>query len=230
MMINRHDEQLDWVTGLLDDHGVEWWVESGTLLSLVRSGHLTEYDDDIDLGMWASDLDVLEGLLGEFEARGYGVQRRSYHGRVYKYQFLPEEGEDHTSESKRRLIDLMVFRRARNCAWTAQARPTQKSPAPGLSTGLNAAASLMVRYARTTPGDVEVAEFPKNLLLDVLTLSIPLEFVDHVEYDSDLGVYVPAALDEYLTYRYGDWRTPVAEWSLTDDGAVEERPPAALVL
>lgn len=48
------DEQLEWVTRLLESHDIDWWVESGTLLSLTRSGGLTNYDDDIEVAMWAS--------------------------------------------------------------------------------------------------------------------------------------------------------------------------------
>ena len=34
---------------------------------------------------------------------------------------------------------------------------------------------------------------------------------------------VPAATDEFLTYRYGDWRTPVKEWdAFANDGAIVE--------
>lgn len=36
--------------------------------------------------------------------------------------------------------------------------------------------------------------------------------------------YVPAATDEFLTYRYGDWRTPVKEWdAFKQDGAIAGR-------
>lgn len=226
----RGDEQLAWVADLFESNDVDWWVESGTLLSMTRSGGITDYDDDIDLATWATELDALEELVGAFEDRDYRVQRRSYHGHVYKYQFLPAEGEDHRSEEKRRLIDLMVFRRTDAHAWTVQARLTQDPPVPGLATALEYATPIAERFARTTPGDVEMTAFPKNDLLDLVTLWLPLEYVEHTEYDDDLGVNVPAALEEYLTFRYGDWRTPVEEWSLSDDGAVEEVEPAALVL
>lgn len=36
--------------------------------------------------------------------------------------------------------------------------------------------------------------------------------------------YVPADTDEFLTYRYGDWRTPVKEWDAFEhDGAIADR-------
>lgn len=227
---HKGDEQLAWVADLFESAGIDWWVESGTLLSMTRSGGITDYDDDIDLATWASEIDALEDLLGAFEDRDYHVQRRSYHGHVYKYQFLPAEGEDHRSEEKRRLIDLMVFRRTESHAWTAQARLSRNSPVPGLSTALEYATPIAERFARTTPGAMEMTEFPKRGLLDLVTLWLPLEYVDDPEYDDELGVNVPASLDEYLTFRYDDWRTPVEEWSLSDDGAVREVEPAELVL
>lgn len=36
----------------LDAAGIEWWVVDGTCLSLVRSGRIEEWQQDVDLGVW----------------------------------------------------------------------------------------------------------------------------------------------------------------------------------
>lgn len=99
---------------------------------------------------------------------------------------------------------------------------------PGLATFLQYGLPIIRRYARTTTGEMEMTGFPQRLFTEVLTLWLPLHFVEGLDYDDELGVHVPASLD-YLTFRYGDWRTPVEEWSLTDDGAVREQSPADLL-
>jgi phosphorylcholine metabolism protein LicD len=61
--------------------------------------------------------------------------------------------------------------------------------------------------------------------------SVPSRFYevfDSIEFKGQRYT-IPARTDEYLTYRYGDWRTPVQEWNTyRDDRAlVREQSPAA---
>lgn len=223
------DEQLAWVTELFDANDVTHWVESGTLLTLVRSGELTKYDDDIDVAILASDVDTVERLVPEVEDEGYRVQSRSYHGRTYKFQFIPTKEGGRRSRTNRRLVDVMVFRRRETHAWTAQSQVKTEFDVPGLGPVVDRGYPLVRQYARSAGGDVEVTSFPKRTLLRVYTLWLPRKYVDDTTYDEELGVRRPAAVDDYLTFRYGDWRTPVAEWSLTDDGAVRRAEPLELV-
>ncbi|MFC1620479.1 LicD family protein [Candidatus Neomarinimicrobiota bacterium] len=52
---------------------------------------------------------------------------------------------------------------------------------------------------------------------------VPSKFYDHltqIEFDGK-KYWIPEAYDEYLTHRFGDWRTPVKEWDhLADDQAI----------
>jgi hypothetical protein len=40
----------------LDDAGIRWWIDYGTLLGFVREGRMIPYDSDIDLGVMADDM------------------------------------------------------------------------------------------------------------------------------------------------------------------------------
>ncbi|WP_435361552.1 hypothetical protein [Haloarchaeobius sp. DFWS5] len=223
------DEQLAWTTELFESNEVAHWVESGTLLTLIRSGELTKYDEDIDLGVLATDVETLDELIPVIEARGYHVQRRSYHGRVYKYQFLPKNESGPRSRTSRRPVDVMVFRRTETHAWTAQAQVKEELGVPGASKALDLIYPLMQQYARSANGSIEMTSFPKSLLVDIFTLWLPRSFVDDIVYDDELGVHRPSAVEEYLTFRYDDWQTPVSEWSLSDDGAVEQAEPLHVI-
>lgn len=223
------DDQLAWFTELFTSNDVTHWVESGTLLTLVRSGELTKYDDDIDIAVRSEDIATIEALLPAIETRGYRIQSRSYHGSTYKYQFLPVDAKGPRSRTNRRPVDVMVFRRTESRAWTAQSRVKEEFGLPGLGELVTRAYPLIEQYARSAGGHIEVASFPKRLLLEVLTLWLPREYVDEIVFHEELGVHAPVAIDDYLTFRYGDWRTPVSEWSLTDDGAVREAEPLQLL-
>lgn len=64
-------ELLTFVHELLERHGIRHWLDYGTLLGAVRTGELIAWDDDIDIGMFASDLDRLRELGPEIEAAGF---------------------------------------------------------------------------------------------------------------------------------------------------------------
>lgn len=41
---------------LFEKYGISFWLDSGTLLGLVRDGKLIEKDNDMDLRVWKSDI------------------------------------------------------------------------------------------------------------------------------------------------------------------------------
>lgn len=44
---------------VMKEHGIQYFIMSGTLLGAVRHGGLIQWDDDIDVGMFAADVDKL---------------------------------------------------------------------------------------------------------------------------------------------------------------------------
>jgi hypothetical protein len=71
---------------LLTRHGALHWLDYGALLGAVREGALIPWDNDVDFGVLARDMDKLTDLAGEVRAAGYhldgsdpfGVIRISY--------------------------------------------------------------------------------------------------------------------------------------------------------
>ena len=53
--------------------------------------------------------------------------------------------------------------------------------------------------------------------------SVPIKFYEEfsrIKFNN-YSYSIPMLTDEYLTYRYGDWQTPVQEWNtFTDDKAL----------
>lgn len=58
---------------LLDRHGILHWLDYGALLGAVRDGHLVPWDEDVDIGILATDRDAVMSLVPEIERAGYRV-------------------------------------------------------------------------------------------------------------------------------------------------------------
>jgi len=75
-LMRRRDKLVDekrWVENLgdvkqiLDDAGVKYWLDYGTLLGAVRDGKFIPWDNDIDLGAMSTESDKIIAKLPEFE-------------------------------------------------------------------------------------------------------------------------------------------------------------------
>lgn len=51
------------VTELLDKHDIEYWLEGGTLLGIIRENRLLPWDNDLDISVKEDQLDKINKLL-----------------------------------------------------------------------------------------------------------------------------------------------------------------------
>lgn len=57
-----------------DEHGIEWFMDSGTALGAMRHKGFIPWDDDIDIGMLRDDYERFIGLAREGLPEGYSLQ------------------------------------------------------------------------------------------------------------------------------------------------------------
>lgn len=62
------------VCGVLDEHGVHYSLDAGTLLGIVRENRLLPWDNDMDLMCPRVEWPKLEGLLDQLRRLGYRVR------------------------------------------------------------------------------------------------------------------------------------------------------------
>ena len=66
-------ENLKEIKRILDDAGVKYWLDFGTLLGAVRDGKFIPWDTDIDLGMMCAEGCKVIARIEEFEKKGFKV-------------------------------------------------------------------------------------------------------------------------------------------------------------
>jgi hypothetical protein len=193
-------EHLRKVCEILESGGVRYWLESGTLLGVVREGKVLPWDHDIDIGVWAEDFPKLRGLRRTFRRAGYRLwptkscppyqmELRGGPMPVHIEGYL-RAGDEAVSlvlakkQSKRLDLHVAVFlmRTLGDPMWMVGRRPWKR---------------VISAYHRAVPFDL---------------------LADTTEHES--GLRVPVDPEKYLAYRYGsDWRTPKKNWRVSHDGA-----------
>src|SRR5439155_9497138 len=83
-------ELTECVNDLLDRHGIVHWLDHGTLLGAVREGAFIAWDEDVDFGVFDSDLPAILELVPELEAAGHAVDFRDPAVLRIRYSALKE--------------------------------------------------------------------------------------------------------------------------------------------
>jgi len=66
-------ESLRQVKKVLDGHGIEYWLDLGTLLGAIRTGKFIEWDTDIDISILDKDYPKIISACLELRDNGYTV-------------------------------------------------------------------------------------------------------------------------------------------------------------
>jgi len=219
------DQQLARLSKTLEEHGVNYWLNAGTLLGIVRDQCLISSDRDMDIGIWDEEVPKALSAIQRLADAGYGqMSTRSYEGNICKIKIKP------TSENGSRLVDIDVYRRSGDFAWCPQPVSRAGQRVLGLrsvKTVYNALSRFIRRWQNNGMGGARVSP----MLYQVHTWWIPRHyFEDVVSIELDgCRMLVPRESESYLEYRYGNWRVPQPGWNaLADDPTLVRTPPAQL--
>lgn len=208
------DRQLEKIARLLDEQGVTYWLDSGTLLGVMREQRLLDHDEDIDIGLWKEDEEALEKTLPAVLEMGYAIHRVSYKGEAFHYLFKPRESE-------KRLIEFTLYSRAGDHAWCPVFYFKLLSKREGQGPTSNKPLLSLLRkcirrcwkltFAKMLK-DLEISFFLWRPFIKTGFWWIPIGYFEEIIYDERAQAYRPYDYNGYLTYRYGDWRKPNRDW------------------
>lgn len=221
------DGQLQRVLSLLNEYKIPYWLNSGTLLGLWREGDLLPFDLDIDISLWEEDAPGI-GLIAPFlRKEGYTRYSASYKGLPFHYCFSPRD-----SRSLRQL-DISIFRRSREYAWCPEYyfRANPHRAAGRNRSFIVGAARSGVRFCwrkltSRVSLNVTVTSWPWRSFINMGTWWIPRRFFENLTFITEFNAFVPSPWEEYLAFRYGDWRVAKQDWVFhRDDGGFVDAPP-----
>ncbi len=218
------NDELKWICDLLKNSGVDFWIDSGTLLGLAREGKIMKGDHDIDLSMWSANEAMLEKVLPAVKSRGYRVSVKNYRGLNFKYKLTPQFAGSALE------IDISLFRRENDYAWCPQiyCMPYPYSKRRPIYY-LYGFPRRIIQEIFIRKNKVIVNNWPWSLSYKVYLVWVPSRFYEETTLFYN---HLPAPKDyeAYLRFRYGTWEVPQKDWFfIDDDGAIRHVSPEMII-
>ncbi|NLZ92643.1 MAG: hypothetical protein GX922_01305 [Firmicutes bacterium] len=227
------NRQLQDVLALFHQHKINYWLDSGTLLGLMREGELLESDKDLDISVWDTELEKLQKILPCFHQAGYQVYAAYYQGQVFKYNLTP------ANLRKLRTVDINIYRKAVDYAWCPMnyfkfsASTKKKDTQSKRSFAKKVRALIRSAWKKLNTKialNVHIDRLPWRPFLVLGTWWIPAEFYRQRQFDPDIQAWRPLRWEDYLAYRYGNWQQPQINWVFyRDDHGIKAKIPVDLI-
>lgn len=125
------DGGLRRIADVLEVCGVDYWVDSGVLLGLARSGRLNAWEKDIDLAVLDDQAERLVGSLDAFARAGFRVIVKRYRGTTFSVGLKPQG--DGSAGALR--CSIHVYYRVGAHLWSPQVELYQPPPSPDVYAG-----------------------------------------------------------------------------------------------
>jgi len=202
-------------------------LDAGALLGTITKGKLFPYDNDIDLGVYSTQIrEKIKGLIQKTSALGYDVSIGEF-----KVSFRGEEGD---------LTLLLYYKNGyyyRNLIFknppTLLGNIINYLFLDGLSTFhedvfikenernkiISFFKKVMIRVPKKDLFFKILISFSKKTkILDYHRMTYPSYYFDTLKKVDFYGmrVNIPNRVEDYLTYTYGDWKTEKKNWNKND--------------
>ncbi len=219
------------VADALDQAGVRWWLDHGTLLGLVREGELLPWDDDLDVSFHRADharvVTAFVRCKHDLQARmivttrGVKLVPHAERERILDIASYVEDG----SHLVKHFVRARRGEGGRTRQWRAALLHGPFTRVEALLHGLDRRLWSGGRHwpERLSRVLVALVAWPAVLRERFGTHEpsrVPRSLLERREQRTWFGkdLWVPGDAEPYLRYRYGaDWRTPQRAWTWWDD-------------
>ena len=197
----------------LDKNKTKYWIDSGTLLGLVREGKLWfGFPDDVDISLDGSTLceeKLKKNLTENFERCSFIY----YKGNLLKCTIFTKYNLK---------IDLDIFQRCSEYYWAIQ-KLTPKYY------------NLIPKFIRKIKFNLQSRKNNKPSITNKIyegdtfktgTWILPMWMIGSTQIDRESGLSIPTFKEHYLHYRYGNWKLKIDDWNFQfDDGGLSRMNP-----
>ena len=223
------------IASILDAHfDNNWFLDSGSLLGVVRDGKFLASDKGIDISaviLENYDSVNISDSVDEIEKLGFIVSRYKWGCNCYKYCFVPNKrtGFDYA-------FDLHLFKKkgdtyycpqisfikAKNSGLFASFRSIRKGNPISGNGWKQGIASIYRNQFRYFNQPMQMKKIYEKGIGDTYFWYIPQELLRETEF-GEYGLRKLSNCSDYLHFRYGDWHIPVGDWvTLRDDGGIKK--------
>jgi len=217
-------ESLKQIKKIFDKHKIDFWLDFGTLLGAIRDKQIIPWDKDIDLGMWREDLQKLLSFEDDFRKEGIEIhvnnteisfRKDKYIGGAFTYHrnennainyhicypglYLRKNNEIVISKIGRLLTILVLY-----SYWLFTEEDLTCANLPQFK--IKELFIPLKNPVRKLIYHISTKIFGFKYRTDV----IPTEDFENLKSIKfyDMNVKIPNNVEDYLVYRYGDWKTP----------------------
>ncbi|OQB25773.1 MAG: LicD family protein [Firmicutes bacterium ADurb.Bin182] len=214
---------------LLEQSGVCWFLDSGSLLGMIREGAFLKHDHDIDIGILSEGKeDQIDKFIAVMISKGFRAVKFFWGKVLYKCKLIPESSQIfpyiidmqfyHASGSDF-ICPQLVFRDQLTAFQRIKLRwiRLRKSGAEGIESRKKSFKDSFKRVLRkiVTRKTIEIQYKKYSKMFDFYMWYIPKDYTD--KFTNINGYQVFKDNENYLAYRYGDWKTPAKKWDFTKD-------------
>jgi len=209
------DEQLVEITEILNKHDVFYWIDSGTLLGIVREGKLLSGDIDIDISIPYTEKENVFRLLPDFEGIGYSFKETwSYKSNEYIFKLI-HKGKD-------RIIDFQIyFENKEDKMWYSPQFVNKKSS----NVFSKIIRKIIHDYLIGRAINKDTSKYP--FAYDHITWVESKELIGTPKYLENTEIKAPENVIGVLELHFGStWRVQNRNWDfIRDDGAFVRKSP-----
>lgn len=237
------EEMYQKISNLLDESFKDrWFLDSGSLLGVVRDGKFLSSDQGIDISVLIDSYHdkTLEILASRFCKLGFVASRYQWGNTIYKYCFVPtpQSGFDYA-------VDLHLF-----CKFGEEYLCPQVSLKREINNILDKIRISFINLKKGNPmpkarglaGKFKIWIY-KIYRYNFKYFGMPLQMKGYFTSGEGYSYmwFIPEALlkgvnksnkyglnqltdpDDYLTLRYSNWHIPVSDWcTIRDDGGLRK--------
>jgi len=222
------NSQLLWITNLLQKKIPDYFIDGGSLLGLMREGNLLNHDNDIDICIWSEEEHLLKELIPDIKKKGYIVYILAYKGVNFKYKLV--------KKNEKLVIDVSILRKHQNHGWYPQPLQNVKKQNKKTKKKSKKSKKLIHRILGKLNRNFMKAfrfkdfnKFPWKNLFRLETWWIPLDLIEELTFNEKFGLKIPKNWEDYLSFRYGNWKVPNTSWCFwIDDKALRHEFPQSL--